>query len=322
MKSRTFTIYVCLILILTLIAACGKKTAATPAATAAVTEASAVTEAPAQTAAATEAPAVTTNEDPNALPPEPQPVSITTADGKTLDGYYYPSAKNPAPLVILMHWMMGDKSDWNEIAVWLQNRSQVNPFPNPGDPTQFRWWDPTWFPEVPEEDSYAVLTFTYRDCLPFDQQGCPTIDDAGRLQDSYAAMLFGRELEGIDQNRIVAIGSSIGADGAADACLYLNKQYPEACQGSYSLSPGDWLGVSYVATIAEMGSMEPPIPAWCVADEKEYGVCEAAQGAGNPAVYKPFRVPNGQHGNMLLSPDLSPLPMQLILDFLAETVKE
>ena len=48
---------------------------------------------------------------------------------KILKGYYYPSASDqPAPLVVLMHWVMGDMSDWYEIAPWLQNRGLENPF--------------------------------------------------------------------------------------------------------------------------------------------------------------------------------------------------
>ena len=322
MKNKTFLIVITMLVIVSLITACDKETVTAPAAVEDATEEAAGVEQEAvEPAAPAEVAPEPSNEDPNALPPEPQPVSIPSADGVTLEGYYYPAAVENAPLVVLMHWMMGDKSDWNEVAVWLQNRGQANPFPNPGDPAEFRWWDPSWFPTIPSEDSYAVLTFSYRDCLPFDQGGCQSMDKAGRLADSYAVMRFARELEGIDPARIVAVGSSIGADGAADACLDVNLEIPGACKGSFSLSPGDWLGVSYVATIAQVGSLEDPFTAWCVADEEEYGICEAAQGAGHPDFYKPFRVPGGDHGNMLLSPDLSPLPMQLLLDFLDEMLK-
>jgi len=322
MRNKFFVIVITLLVIVSLISACDKETVQTPDAIENAAEEATDLEAQAQEPAApAEVAPEPSNEDPNALPPEPQPVSIPSADGVNLEGYYYPAAVENAPLVVLMHWMMGDKSDWNEVAVWLQNRGQANPFPNPGDPAEFRWWDPSWFPALPAEDSYAVLTFSYRGCLSFDQRGCETIDKPGRLADSYAVMRFARELEGIDPARIVAVGSSIGADGAADACLDVNLEFPGTCQGSFSLSPGDWLGVSYVATIAQMSSLEDPFTAWCVADEEEYGICEAAQGAGHPDFYMPFRVPDGGHGNMLLSPDLSPLPMQLMLDFLDETLK-
>ena len=66
------------------------------------------------------------------LPPEPQEITFQASDGQTLRGYYYPAAVNPAPLVVFMHWMGGDMSDWYKIAVWVHNRGLKNPFPNPG----------------------------------------------------------------------------------------------------------------------------------------------------------------------------------------------
>ena len=68
-----------------------------------------------------------------------------------------------------------------------------------------------------------------------------------------------------------------------------------------------------------MGQSQPPVAAWCLADENEVGICEMAEVVGNPA-YQTFMIPGGQHGNLLLRPRLEPLPMQLILDFLAQTV--
>ena len=147
------------------------------------------------------------------------------------------------------------------------------------------------------------------------------MEKAGWLEDAVAAMRFAREIEGVNPEHIVAIGSSIGADGAADACERINEEFPGTCQGSLSLSPGDYLDVSYTVTMIKMGSLKEPTIAWCLADENEYGVCEAAEAAANPAVYKAFLIPDGSHGNMLLRPDLDPLPMQLILDFLEETLQ-
>lgn len=316
-KSFLFISILCLTLLIT---ACGKKsptntpvpvTAEPPSVTQPPTEAPVITEAP--TAAGLV-------EDPNALPADPQMVTFKASDGTELQGIYYPSAKNPAPLVIMMHWINGDKADWNEVAPWLQNRGLKNPFPNPGDPATFPWWDPSWFPAVPADQSYAVLTFTFRNCLPMDQRGCPSMDLAGWLQDAKAAALFGRSLEGVDPTKIVIMGSSIGADGAADACDFVNQQFPGTCQGSLSLSPGSFLGVSYQDTIKNLGKTQPPTTAWCLADEGEYAVCEQAESAGNTA-FKGILIPGGDHGNMLMSPNLDPLPMQLILDFLDTTLR-
>ncbi|PKN97023.1 MAG: hypothetical protein CVU42_17545 [Chloroflexi bacterium HGW-Chloroflexi-4] len=184
------------------------------------------------------------------LTPDPQPITFTTEDGTVLHGYYYPAAVNPAPLVVMMHWAGDDMSAWYEVAVWLQNRGMKNPFNNPGDPQQFRWWDPTWFPEVPAGDSYGVFIFTFRGCNSF-ATGCVKFDSTGWLMDAEAAMMTARNLDGVDANKIVAIGSSVGGDGAADGCLYLNNQHPGACQGVLSLSPDSYLTLDYDDVITE-----------------------------------------------------------------------
>ncbi|MEW6093029.1 MAG: hypothetical protein AB1531_03590 [Chloroflexota bacterium] len=253
----------------------------------------------------------------NALPPDPQEVAFQASDGRSLTGYYYPAAVNPAPVVVFMHWMGGDKSDWYELAPWLQNRGLDNPFPNPSTEP---WWDPTWFPEVPAGVSYGVFIFSFRGCEPY-TTGCASAEGSSEtwLLDAQAAMQTAAGLEGVDPTKVVAIGSSIGADGAPDACAWLNEQTPGSCQGALSLSPGGYLDIPYPQAVQDLGEDQPPVAAWCLADESEFGICEAAEMVGNPA-YQDFMIPGGGHGNFLLRPDLDPLPMQIILDFLAETV--
>ncbi len=246
------------------------------------------------------------------LPPEPQEITFTASDGQELTGFYYPAAVNPAPVVVFMHWVGGDKSDWYELAPWLQNRGLENPFENPGVET---WWDPSWFPAVPEGASYGVFLFSFRGCSPYNA-GCPAITPAEWLLDAQAAMETARGLAGVDPTRVAAIGASIGADGAPDGCAWLNEQYPGSCRGALSLSPGGYLGLPYADVVGGLGDSDPATAAWCVADETEYTVCETAASSGNGA-YQSFKVPGGSHGNRLLEPELEPLPMQLILDFLA-----
>lgn len=317
MKSKPFLIVVSLFLILSLLAACTKPTPTTVITEADVEPTEAETMPPAETAAPTEEPTAEPAVEATLLPPDPQIVTITTDDNFTLTGHYYPAAVNNAPIVVLMHWMVGDRNDWNEVAVWLQNRGVKNPFPNPGTET---WWDPTWFPTVPADKSYAVLTYSFRDCLPY-MDGCQSVQKENWLKDTKIVMEFARGLEGVDPNRIVAIGSSIGADGAADGCQMLNEEFPGVCKGALSLSPGNFLGVSYVDTIQKLGNNDPATAAWCLADPAEFGICESAEEAGN-AAFKGFSIPDGDHGNMLLRPGLDPLPMQLILDFLDEILNK
>jgi hypothetical protein len=251
----------------------------------------------------------------DALPPDPQKVDFQASDGQALTGYYYPAAVNPAPVVVFMHWVGGDMSDWYELAPWLQNRGLANPFTNPSTEP---WWDPTWFPEVPVDASYGVFIFSFRGCSPY-EAGCAGWTPEVWLLDAQAAMLTATTLEGVDPTKVVSIGSSIGADGAPDACAWLNEQTPGSCQGALSLSPGGYFDISYPQVVQDLGEDQPPVAAWCLVDETEIGICESAEAAGNPA-YQFFMIQGGGHGNFLLRPNLDPLPMQLILDFLSDTV--
>jgi len=317
MKTKiAFTLLVC-VLVMASLAACSKASPTiNPTEAPAEPTAAEATPPTVETAAATTEPTTAPEVNANVLPPDPQIITVTTEDNFTLTGYYYPAAVENAPVVVLMHWMVGDHNDWNEVAVWLQNRGFKNPFENPGsDP----WWDPSWFPAVPAEKSYAVLTFSFRGCQPY-PAGCQNVQRENWLKDAQAVMQFARALEGVDPNRIAAIGSSIGADGAADGCKLLNDEFPGTCKGALSLSPGDYLGVSYVKTIQSMGNFDPPTAAWCIAEPGEFAICESAEAADN-AAFKGFSIPDGDHGNKLLSPELDPLPMQLILDFLEEVIK-
>jgi hypothetical protein len=230
-----------------------------------------------------------------------------------LTAVYYPAAKNPAPMVVFFHWVSGDKSDWFEVAPWLQNRSFDNQFRNPGpDP----WWDPSWFPKIDGDVSYGVLIVSLRGCTPF-PDGCVEIDEPGWLADATAALQFAATLDGVDRSRIAAVGSSIGADAAADACAAVNVLRLGSCDGAFSLSPGDYLGLPYPEVIAEMGATPPPVPAWCLAADYEFEVCSAAEASGN-LLFRAIEVTEGAHGNMLITPDADPVALQLLLDFLAQ----
>lgn len=297
-------------IILSLVSACGKTQPATPQA--APTESpQAPTEMPAEEPTAIPEPV----EEPGTpLPPDPQKITFTASDGQELHGYYYPADHASAPLVVLMHWVNGDESDWNEVAIWLQNRGIDNPFENPAG---MPWWDPSWFPAVDAGTSYGVFAFSLRGCEPF-PNGCSGFKINEWYLDIQAAMTQASLLDGVDPNRIVAIGSSIGADGAAMGCAWLNNEKPGSCQGALSLSPGNYMAVPYAASIEQLCTMDHAKAVWCLADDGQEGAfCEKA---GDYPEYKPLLIKNGDHGNMLLKPGLNPLPMQLILDFLKLTV--
>jgi len=239
------------------------------------------------------------------VPAQAQEIEFQADDGQTLKGRYYPAAANPAPLVVLMHWAPGDQNEWNAIAPWLQNRGQAAT--SRGNP----WLDASWFPPMLEGQSFAVFTFTFRNC----EGGCISFDRAHWLLDAQAAMRKAHELEGVDPKRIVAVGASIGSDGAADGCTWLNGQFPDACLGAFSLSPGDYLTVPYKDAVSALGAEQPPKPAWCLyseGDSESVRACEAASGNN----YRSIKYAGDNHGMYILQPDVKPSALQLMLDFL------
>ena len=239
------------------------------------------------------------------LPAAPQTIMFAAADGQVLEGTYYPAGRYPAPVVVLMHWAPGDASHWAEVAYWLQNRGQGGTEPS-SDP----WRDPSWFPEMPDGASYAVFTFTFRGCGG--GNGCQSFDPDGWRQDALAAMRTAQDLEGVDPGQAVAIGASIGSDGAADAC-------GDGCLGAMSLSPGSYLGVPFKDAVAAVDGADPPRPVWCLAAEGDgdsASTCESASGA----LYRSIIYEGNDHGMMLLRPGTDPNALELILEFLAMTL--
>jgi len=238
---------------------------------------------------------------PQPLPASPQQVEFQAEDGQALVGTYYPAAVNPAPVVVLMHWAPGDERDWAAIARWLQNRGLPLPVDTPqGQP----WLDPSWFPSMPHYLSFAVFTFTFRGC----EGGCQRFTRDAWLLDARAAVQTARELEGVDPERLVTIGASIGADGAVDAC-------DAGCLGAFSLSPGAYLNVPYDEAVAAMEALEPPRPAWCLAGEMDSASASACRSASGTR-YRATIYSGAEHGMLLIQPEMDPNPMALILEFL------
>ena len=247
----------------------------------------------------TETTALDAPENP-ALAAEPQVIEFTAEDGQQLIGTYYPAAINPAPMVVLMHWAPGDQCDWKAIAPWLQNRGvEVDCTPSTTGP----WLDASWFPPLPERASYGVFTFTFRGC----EGGCGSFQPDGWLLDARAAMETASELEGVDPARLAAIGASSGADGAIDACT-------EGCLGALSLSPGDYLTLSYAGEVERLGATQPPVPATCLAAEGDgtsADACRAASGKHFEAII----YSGSEHGVELIVPGMDPETIEVILGF-------
>lgn len=244
------------------------------------------------------------------LPPEPRPVTFQTSDGVTLQGAYYPPDAPQAPLVVLMHWAPGDQTSWDAIAPWLQNRGLVGGAVG-GEP----WLDSSWFPAMNTGFPVGVFTFTFRGC----EGGCKNFDRAAWLLDAQAAMQQAILLPGVNPEAIVTIGASIGADGAADGCAWLNQQGIGRCWGALSLSPGNYLTQDYPTVVTALGENVPPTPAWCLyatGDGESAGACKTASGEN----YRAVEYEGNAHGMMIIAPDMAPNALELILEFLGLTL--
>ena len=268
----------------------------------------------------TEPPQPTATPTPSGLPPEPRPVKFQTTDGQaTLDGLHYPAAAKGAPVVVLMHWVRSDQSDWAEVAYWLQNRGLGGKSPNPG---KLPWLDPSWFPPVPKGQSLNVFTFTFRGC---EAGGCKQLNQRSWWIDANSAMKAASGLEEVDLHKIVAAGASIGADGAADGCFWLNVAPRNIagegyCPGAFSLSPGGYLTVPYADAVKQLQAGRPIPPVWCLYAEQDGEASSACQSASGGA-YRAIAFPGNPHGMALIAPELEPNTLQLMLDWLKLSLK-
>jgi len=260
------------------------------------------------------------------LPPAPQLIEFQAEDGKNLVGYYYPSVYADAPVLVLMHWAGGNQRDWCVIAPWLQNRLDESSSEMPGcsdAPAGFTWggpalwWDSSWFPQMPEEVSYAVFTFDFRDYGESQPGRGASLE---LTKDALAALVTASGLDGIDPMRIVTAGASIGSDGAPDGCLLFNQSTGGGCLGALSLSPGSYLDMPYKDVVAGLDSLEPAVPVWCLAaefDGPSPGTCNSATGDKyRIQIYEGM----DEHGMMLVDPQFDPDPLTLLLEFLSETI--
>ncbi len=256
----------------------------------------------------------------------PMRIQFTAEDGQELVGHYFAAASNPAPTVILMHWAPGDQRDWLAIAPWLQNRQEELAVTEEWEMAigigcdaqqDGPWLDPTWFPPMPEDVSFNVFIFDFRDhCESHLTMG----DQADNTRDAKAAFAEVSLMVTTDADRIVAIGASIGADGAPDGCL-LHNQDSETCIGAFSLSPGSYLGMEYAEVVRELDSADalPAVPVWCLASEGDTPSLQACESASGD-LYQKYLYSGSDHGMMLIAPETDPNPLVLIQDFLEETL--
>jgi len=241
------------------------------------------------------------------LPPEPQRIEFQAEDGAALVGYYYPASIPNAPVVVLMHWVRGDQTDWTKVGLvqWLQNRGSGGGLNAPAPQTSI-------YPPMPQGVYFAVFTFDFRgfgESSGMKAQWTPDL----WLLDAEAAYQKAGELPEVDPNRIAGIGSSFGADAVVDTC-------GDDCLGALSLSPGGYLGTPYAEAVAKMeGDADNFLYFQCIAtegDSEAAPACRAASGDN----YKAIIYPGSAHGTaLLMEPTAPPDIGQVILDWLLLT---
>jgi|SaaInl7_200m_RNA_FD_contig_51_1389402_length_1407_multi_9_in_0_out_0_2 hypothetical protein len=279
------------------------------------------------------------------LPADPVRVEFQAEDGKNLVGYYYPSKYVDSTVIVFMHWAGGDQRDYCRLAPWLQNRLDEAPADMPDCPDQpgpEPYWDASWFPVLPEESSYAVFTFDFRDFGESDAGlGSPTewtLDATAAYQTAaamevtmteqatglagskVAAIHFVPQMEEKGLVKVVGGGGSIGADGVLTGCIAVNELVDATlrCMGAYSWSPGSYLGNIYVEDVKTLMEMEPPVPVYCLAGEQDTDSASTCNSAEAHLEVNQIYAGTGDHGPQLIQPDYDDL--SFFLEFLDLTL--
>jgi hypothetical protein len=247
-------------------------------------------------------------------------VEFQAEDGKNLVGYYYPSKYADAELIVLMHWAGGDQRDWCRIAPWLQNRLDENPAEMPGcpePPGPEPYWDPSWFPVMQEDVSYAVFTFDFRDFgesaaglgspSEWGLDGVAAYQTAMEMPLNLAYHSMGKVAKSANQfyghPYVLGWGSSIGADVVVWACNRLNDILDGLfCIAALSLSPGSYVDNNYATDVQTAFEYVHRILAACFASEGDYSAatCKSAE---EYLYHLTIYEGTGAHGTMMIDQD-------------------
>ena len=144
--------------------------------------------------------------------------------------------------------------------------------------------------------------------------GCQEFDREGWKLDVEAAMLHIIGIENVDLSKVLTVGASIGADGAAYGCHFYNAELG-GCLGAFSLSPGGYLTMPYADEVALLENELLPRPAWCLysaGDSESSAACQNVAGQ----LYAATAYEGTAHGMSLISPDVAPNPLDELLRFI------
>ncbi len=251
-------------------------------------------------------------------PPDPVRLEFTAEDGTALVGTYYPPGDCGAPLALLFHQNGRSKEIWVDLALWMQNRNGTASL-NLGRALASPNRQYEWFPPLPASLSVAVLAIDFRN--HGESGGSGGFDPGGYLMDARAALALGRNLPEVDSERILTLGSSIGADAAVDVCISLEgsavaeTQEDQGCRGALSLSPGNFLAVDYARAVRALGEAPHQAQVRCLAaqgDGSAPDLCQTDFGD----YFQATIYPGSDHGIDLIEPGRDPDIAMVILEFL------
>ena len=246
------------------------------------------------------------------FPAAPLDLTFNTDDGVELIGKYWPPASEDAPVIVLMHqYNMDHISQWVALAPWLQNRENVYSVRTGGEP----WSDPSWFVPWIEGIDHAVFAFTFRNCIG----GCDNDSVESKdewIVDGVSAIKAAGSFLSVDAQKIIVVGTSIGADAAVDACARLLDDTSVKCIGVIAISPNSYLDVDYTETVQTL--TEAGVQVRCVASEDDdttADTCRSYEGEN----YEAIIVSGSSHGINLFDPkldvDASALLVQSIIEW-------
>ncbi len=267
--------------------------------------------APTEIAPATPAP----TEAPADLPPaaDPMRIEFESEDGRQLVGTFYPGDGGILPVVVLMHEGLGDRSQMEPLALWMQNRPDEV---SSGESALF--WMPAFPPSI---GSVAVLTFDMRGHGESEGPMPPNDQPLEYLMDARAAIALAKTLEGVDPNRIVVIGASMFAEAGLNACIALEgaailpDQPGNGCVASLSLSPFNFYGIPFdQAAETFLKTLEDSV-VWCLHAEDDYKpeTCRAIEGLARA---RAIIYSGDTHGVAFIKAGLNPDFGDIMVEFL------
>ncbi len=249
-----------------------------------------------------------------AFNPAGERITIQTEDGLELVGYYYISSNPNSPVVILMHQFGSNQAQtWpqSDLIPWLQNYPVKGE--NPPEPTLNAQGK---LPLMPPGLHFNVLTFDFRGHGESQGQAISFITaeaQRGYLLDAKAAYARAELLPNADANKIIGIGTSIGADAVVDAC-------DQGCAGAFAISPGSYLGLGWYDNAYRVSNAGKPVR--CIYSFNDGNTAATCSSLPVNAYYRIASYEGKKHGEDFLVPrKMEDGFGQILLDFILAAVK-